>query len=223
MAIRLPWRRKSTISWNVQSTLTFSQLVNYAAKKAANTTNNLAEIMLQVGSAGRRQETAANNCCKIHYPVCRTPMERNGFRWERNRRTLSNAQRQLAIRICCGYRTISTEAAFVLVRVIPWQEKRTTETDSKATARGSRHFASDSKGRCHGSSGGSTTTADHWTKKHTKGIRSWLESTGNLFVDWRRYSAGTVVSNSTNGRLKRQTLQSVCRMILLGTIKLHTP
>lgn len=99
--------------------LTGSAHVSYVTKKVAKATAGLARLMPRVDGAQedkrRLLATVADSIVLYGAPVWEKAMKT-----ARNRRRLRSAQRPLALRICRAYRTVSTEAALVLARLIPW-------------------------------------------------------------------------------------------------------
>lgn len=88
------------------------------------------------GPPSQKRRVLAHACQSIL--LYGAPLWAKGLRIERNRQLVLKTQRTMAVRICMGYRTISTDAALVLARLIPidllaQERKRLDEYKSKNT------------------------------------------------------------------------------------------
>jgi hypothetical protein len=99
--------------------LTGSAHVRHATGKAAKAVAGLSRLMPNLGGPGegkrRLLATVADSIALYGAPVWEEAMKS-----ARNRRLLTRTQRRLALRICRAYRTVSTSAALVLARTVPW-------------------------------------------------------------------------------------------------------
>jgi Reverse transcriptase (RNA-dependent DNA polymerase) len=161
--------------------LTGSAHVRYATDKASKAVTHLGRLMPNLGGPGegrrRLLATVASSITLYGAPVWDKAMKS-----ARNRKLLTRTQRRLALRICRGYRTVSTPAALVLARTVPWhlavKERAECHLESSVNSEEAREntlekwqrewdAASDPTGR--------------WTKKLVPSIKPWyLRSHGDV-------------------------------------------
>lgn len=111
--------------------MTFVEHVHAVTARAEKATQNLAKILPRLGGAGESRRrllaTVADSIVLYASPVWGpTALERGGMR---TRKKLRRVQRRAALRTARSYRTVSTNAAFVLARAKPWEE--TIKTHAK--------------------------------------------------------------------------------------------
>lgn len=94
--------------------------IDYIAEKTTRAAHNLVRLMPRVGGppeeSRRLLATVAESMAMYAAPIW-API---ALRTDRNRQKLLSAQRILAIRVARAYRTVSTAAALVLARMLPW-------------------------------------------------------------------------------------------------------
>lgn len=98
--------------------LTFVKHMEYAKKRASNAQVALARIMPNVG--GPKTETRLLLCSVVRSILLyASPVWAGYLQSKESSRLLNTAYRQAALRVICGYRTISREAAYVLAGMFP--------------------------------------------------------------------------------------------------------
>lgn len=157
--------------------LTGSAHVRYAADKASKAVANLSRLMPNLGGPGegrrRLLATVADSIVLYGAPVWEKAM-----RSARNRKLLTRTQRQLALRICRAFRTVSTSVTFVLARTVPWnlavKERSERHRDPSVTSKEAREETL-KRWQCEWDAVDDPT--GRWTKKLMPSIKPWYSRT----------------------------------------------
>lgn len=109
--------------------LTFGKHMEYAKERASKAQVALARIMPNVG--GPKTETRLLLCSVVRSILLyASPVWAGNLQSKESRRLLNTAYRQAALRVICGYRTISRDAAYVLAGMFPI-EMAATDTNRR--------------------------------------------------------------------------------------------
>lgn len=115
--------------------LTFGPHVDHVTRKAAKATASLSQIMPRMRGPGEhaRRLLAGVTTSIVLYA---SRIWRRALQHATHRAKLEKKQRMMAMRICRAYRTVSTDAAFVIARQIPYANRvreLTEETERDTT------------------------------------------------------------------------------------------
>lgn len=98
--------------------LSYSQHIEYVTEKANKTCMALSHILPRVGGAGENKRRVLQ-CATDSIILYAAPAWATCLQVAKYRQSVLSQQRKSLLRVCRGYRTLSTEAAAVLSRVIP--------------------------------------------------------------------------------------------------------
>lgn len=115
----IPQKEVKYLGVRLDQRMTGTAHVRYVTGKALKAATSLSRLMPRTGGAGEQRRrllaTVADSIVLYAAPVWERAM-----RFKRNRALLRSTQRVMALRTCRAYRTVSTRAALVLARSIPW-------------------------------------------------------------------------------------------------------
>jgi hypothetical protein len=148
--------------------LTFSPHVNHILTKARRAVDGLSRIMPRTRgpSEARRRllATVASSIILYAAPIWGIALER-----QRNRQLLASAQRTVAIRICRAYRSVSTAAALVLGRQVPWHLLVKERSEAFAEAKRRQATRNDGEG----------VVRETWQDRRARTIERWQQEWDN--------------------------------------------
>lgn len=166
--------------------LTFTSQVTAAAERAAKTTQAISRIMPNIGgpSSAKRKILATVPQSILLYGA---EIWGEALQKSRNNIKISRIQRQAALRVCCGYRTVSTEAALVIAGIIPL-------TIAAEDRREKRH-GPPSEG---GEEGRRTRMLDTWQKEWDRAAKgAWTKKLIPDLRPWAERKHGRLTYNLT--------------------------
>ena len=102
----------------IDKSLSFTKHLEYVLHKASVSAMALNRLMPRLGGAGEKKRRILASVTES-IMLYAAPVWRKVLKVEKYNKKAGSVQRKVALRICRGYRTISTEAARVLSRMIP--------------------------------------------------------------------------------------------------------
>lgn len=156
--------------------LNFASHIEKATAKAQATTNSLARLMPNIGgpATSKRKTLGRVTQSVILYaaPVWSDAVDPTRYGTQRNRHRLQCVQRRAALRVICGYRTMSAVAALVLASMPPLdiqvRERAGVSTGQSASAASEKTMAE-------WQAKWDNAECGRWTHRLIPNIKKWVE------------------------------------------------
>lgn len=101
--------------------LNFGEHIETVTQKAISKLGNLYRILPRVGGAGERKRKMLFQAVASSIILYASPVWEMGLNTKKNRDKLEKIDRKIGLRVCRGYRTISTDACMVIAGLVPLQ------------------------------------------------------------------------------------------------------
>ena len=156
--------------------MTGSAHVRYVCCKASKVVADLSRLMPRTGGAGEAKRRLLATVADSVVLYGASVWGPTAMKYKGNRNLLRSTQRKIALRICRAYRTVSTPAALVLARLLPWDlviEEKSKRNDLALEPETARERTLENLQREWRAASEQPVSAGAWTRQLIPDIRAW--------------------------------------------------